>query len=200
MDSSKDIARSLNYTLEVLNLPLKPEEEVRKFIGDGMKTLLQRATERPDDVFIGKAVEIFRPHYLKHCTDATILYPGTKEVLSFFRNKALALISNKPGEMVLKILDHFGIRNYFKVVLGGESTKEKKPHPEPVLRSLDLMQTAKDAALIVGDGTTDIQAGKSAGILTCAVTYGYKDPQELSSCQPDFLIDRIADLKKIISP
>ena len=198
IDSSRDIAASVNHTLQALGLPPKTKEEVEKFIGDGMKTLLERATGRSDAAFIAKAVEIFRPHYLEHCTDATVLYPGVRETLGSFAGKPMAMISNKPCEMVARILDHYGIRKNFEVVMGAESTAQKKPHPEPVLKSVAMMRALPGSCMIVGDGTTDIQAGKSAGVLTCAATYGFKDRRALESLKPDFLIDKIEDLKKII--
>ncbi len=198
VDSSADIAASLNHALKTLGLAPKTQEEVHSFIGDGMKTLLERATGSKDEALIAQAVSIFRPYYLEHCVNATVLYPNTREVLDHFQGKTIALVSNKPYEMVLKILDHFGIRNRFQVVLGGESTKERKPHPEPILKSIAGMGTAPETTLVIGDGTTDIQAGKSAGALTCAVTYGYRKFEELSPCKPDFFIDRIEDLKSIV--
>ena len=82
--------------------------------------------------------------------------------------------------------------------MGAKSAAQKKPHPEPVLKSILMMRAHPRSSMIVGDGPADIQAGKSAGVLTCAVTYGFKDRHVLESLKPDFFIDRIEDLKKII--
>ncbi len=198
IDSSADIASSLNFTLTQLGMESKTNQQVRNLIGDGMRTLLERATGNKEDAFIQKAIEIFRAHYLEHCTDATTLYPNTLEILNHFRAKSMALVSNKPYDMVVKILNHFRLHHTFKIVLGGESTKEKKPHPEPVLKSISTMGTTPESTIIIGDGTTDIQAGKSAGTWTCGVTYGFKTMHELEPYHPDFLIDRIEELKSII--
>lgn len=198
IDSSEDISNSVNYTLAQLGLPKKTKQDVQGYIGDGMKVLLMKATGQKQANLIKEAIEIFRPHYLEHCTDNTSLYSGAKDVLDYFESKKMALVSNKPVEMVLKTLDCLGINAYFPIILGAESTKEKKPHPEPLLKSLDLMRVSPRSCLMVGDGITDIQAGKSAGILTCAVTYGYKSRQQLEQCKPDFMIDRINQLKQIV--
>lgn len=198
VDSSEDIANSVNYTLKTLGFPERSQEEVQNFVGDGMKTLLSRATGSGKESFLQKAIGIFQSHYLQHCLDTTQLYPGASEILSYFQTKKMGLVSNKPYEMVLKTLRHFSMQKFFSVILGGESTAQKKPHPEPVLKSLEMMQVPAPSALVVGDGTTDIHAGKSAGALTCAVTYGYRSRKELENLNPNFVIDRIADLKKII--
>ena len=198
VDSSRDIADSLNHTLKALGFSVKSREEVQDLIGEGMKRLLEKATGSSEEALVQKAVGIFREHYLEHCADSTALYPGAREILEEYRAKKKAMISNKPYPMVLKILEHCGIKDSFDAVLGAESTAEKKPHPEPVLKSIALMGVPAGSSLIVGDGPTDIQAGKAAGILTCAVTYGFKDRKLLETCNPDFFIDRIEDLRKIV--
>lgn len=199
VDTSQDITDSVNYTLKNLGSPHITKNEVERYIGDGMRTLLIRATGNEDSAFIRKAIDIFRPHYLDHCVDKSVLYPGVREVLERFKSKPMALVTNKPTEMVAKILDHFGVRDSFRAVLGAESTKEKKPHPEPILKSLESMGTQAQTCMIVGDGNNDIEAGKAAGTLTCAVTYGFRKREELERSRPDFFIHRITDLNTIVS-
>lgn len=198
VDSVEDIANALNFTLASLGCPAKSKAEVRSIVGDGVSILMKRATGCEDSLFIQEAITIFKKYYRNHCIENTRLYPGVEEVLRFFKEKKIALISNKPDEMVHQTLKHFSIQNYFSVVLGPESTKEKKPHPEPVLKVLDHLKVAPNETLIVGDGSTDMQAGKAAGILTCAVTYGYRNRKELETFKPDFFLDRIEDLKNFI--
>lgn len=199
IDSSQDLTSSVNHTLAQLGLPKKSKKEVESFIGDGMKTLLIRATGTKDESVIDKAIEIFRPHYCEHCAEETKLYPGVKVVLDFFKGKKIAVVSNKPLEMCRKILARLKIQSYFSAVLGAESTENKKPHPEPLLKSLELMRVRPAETMMIGDGDTDIDAGKSAGVLTCAVTYGFKDKRLLESRHPDFIIDRPEDLINLVA-
>ena len=197
LDSAEDISDSVNFTLHQLGLPARSDGEVKGFIGEGVNVLLESALGTKDKEEVAKAVGIFRSHYLEHCTDKSSLYPGVHEILKDLKSVPIGLISNKPQAMVEKILEHFKISKSFEVVLGAEAAREKKPHPEPVLKSLALMGVPAKGAMIVGDGIADIQAGKSAGVLTCAVTYGYKEKKELEAQKPDFMIDRLIDLKKI---
>lgn len=198
VDSVQDIAHALNCTLEDLKLPVKSLEAVRDIVGDGVLTLLGRATENEDEEYVEKAAQIFHHHYKRHCVDNTFLYPGVRELLDFYRHKKLAVVSNKPYEMILQTLKHCGIEDHFRLVLGPESTLNKKPHPEPILKTLKELEVSAQTTLMVGDGTTDMEAGKSAGVLTCAVTYGYRNKEELEIYRPDFFIDKFEDLKKIV--
>ncbi len=198
VDSVQDIAHALNCTLKDLSLPEKSLEEVRDIVGDGVRTLLGRATGNTKKEFVENAAQIFHHHYRKHCVDNTFLYPGVRELLDFYKNKKLAVVSNKPYEMILQTLKHCAIENHFKLVLGPESTTNKKPHPEPILKTLEEFSVEANTTLMVGDGTTDMEAGKSAGVFTCAVTYGYRKKEELERYNPDFFIDKIEDLKKIV--
>jgi phosphoglycolate phosphatase len=198
IDSSQDIADSVNHALRTLGLPAKSKAEVERFVGDGVRTLLARALGSDTDPRIGAASESFRAHYSVHCADRTVLYPGVEETLEFFKDKKKAVVSNKPYEMVLKTLRHFGIEHHFGAVLGAESTARRKPDPEPLLKALETLSVPGSQALMVGDGTTDMLAGKAAGTRTCAVTYGYRGRSELSECGPDFFADRILDLKTLV--
>lgn len=198
IDSCADIAASLNYVLAQLKLPLRPPREVERFVGDGVKVLFARATGSSDPELLDRAVALFRPHYLEHCVDQTVLYPGVKDVLERYKSKKCAVVSNKPYEMVLKTLDHFSIRSCFASVMGAESTPNRKPHPEPVTKTLEILNAARETALMIGDGTADMEAGAGAGVKTCAALYGYRSREELAAANPDFTIESISDLKYLI--
>lgn len=194
IDSCEDIAFSLNYTLNALGFPSKSRKDVERFVGDGVKVLLTRATGNSDPDFLEKAVQIFKPHYRDHCTDKTTLYPGVLAALDSLQDKKLAIVSNKPYEMVLKALDYFSIRARFASVMGAESAPNRKPHPEPVLKTLEALGSNAASTIMVGDGTADIQAGQAAGVQTCAVTYGYRSESELQALHPNYIISKITDL------
>lgn len=199
IDSSADITRCLNVVLKSYGFGERKEEEVQGFIGDGIRILLEKACGSQDAELLSKMEKSLKSYYSEHCIETTHLYPGVAETLKHFREKKMALISNKPYEMVIKTLEHFSVRDYLKVVLGAESTANRKPHPEPILKAVEILKAKPLETLVVGDGTTDILAGKSAGTWTCAVTYGYRSAEELQAAGPDFVISRIEELKEIIN-
>jgi phosphoglycolate phosphatase len=92
------------------------------------------------------------------------------------------------------VLRGLGVAGEFDAIFGGDSAAEKKPHPALLHLALEQFQISPASALMIGDGDTDIQAGKRAGVATCGVTYGLGNKNDLLAAQPDVLIERIGDL------
>lgn len=197
VDSRVDISNSVNYTLEVLGLPVLDIDTITGYVGEGITKLVERALGSHVE-FLERARSLFLEYYSSHLSDNTVLYPGVVDVLEYFRDKRKAVISNKLESLTKNLMEDLGILHYFKIVLGGDSTSKKKPFPDPVIKVLDSMDVKGSMAMIVGDSPTDIEAGKRAGVLTCGVTYGYREREEILKIQPDFLIDEILGLKEII--
>jgi phosphoglycolate phosphatase len=91
------------------------------------------------------------------------------------------------------------VRPYFAQVLGGDSAPCLKPDPGAVKALLRKEKISQDKALLVGDMTVDIETGKNAGIMTCAVTYGFDSKEKLAALKPDLMIDDFGKLKELIS-
>jgi phosphoglycolate phosphatase len=194
IDSRLDIARAANYTLAKLGCPQLPEEQIAGFIGGGVGPLLKKALGNRSEELFERALPIYKQRYWEHCTDYTTLYSGVKEILSYYQDKDIAMATNKLVPMTMKILEHFEIASYFKLVLGPDSVKNRKPHPEAIEKILAQLGNPKETALIVGDSHFDIETGKNAGIMTCGVTYGFGSRQELEDSGADVIIDRLEDL------
>jgi phosphoglycolate phosphatase len=92
------------------------------------------------------------------------------------------------------VLRGLGIEDRFDLILGGDSAAEKKPHPAILNRALQRFCIAAPSALMVGDGDTDIEAGKRAGVMTCGATYGLGDKDQLIAAEPDVLIGGFTEL------
>ncbi|MFQ6113572.1 MAG: HAD family hydrolase [bacterium] len=196
-DTRLDLTNSVNYARERLGLPALDVEAVIKYVGNGVRRLMERSLPEEKQDKIDEAISHFRSHYKDHALVYTKLYPGVKEVLSHFQSKKMAVISNKPEEFSRNILRGLEVDTYFELILGGDSLPVMKPNPEPILKLLAALNTMPDKTVIVGDGTTDIEAGKHAKILTCAVTYGFKKKEILLPAQPDFMVDDILELKRL---
>lgn len=199
VDSARDIAASVNFLLGELGLPQRSEAQIRQFVGDGMKDLLIRAIGTDDPARLEASIRLFRQHYFAHCLDTSTLYPGVLEVLHALRGKRLGLVTNKPRAVSVHMCEQLGIAGYFGVMVGGETTPNKKPHPEPVLHALQQLGAAPSQSAMVGDHANDIQAGKTAGLWTCAVTYGLTDRATLVALQPDCCLERFEELLQYVS-
>lgn len=197
-DSLTDISASANYALRQIDLDELPAEQIRGFIGDGIPQLLTACinTQTACTPELLKAAEAYyRPHYEEHCLDHITLYPGVRESLEFFSSKTKAVISNKMEIYTEKILISLGLRNFFQSVIGGDTLPARKPDPLPVRHLLERFSVDPSRAVIIGDGHQDVLCGKAAGILTCAVTYGFRQSPELESA--GFIIHRLFELTEI---
>jgi len=195
IDSSEDIYRAVLYTLEKLGYKTLPKEDVIKHVGYGGKKLLQGVLETDDEELLKKAVNIFREFYFSNPAVYTVLYPGVDELLKKLKEKGkkVAVVTNKYEDISWEIIRKLEIEDFIDFLVGGDTTKEKKPSPEPVLHAIKRLKGNK--AIIIGDSETDILAGKKANIGTCLVLYGFGKKDIALDHNPDFVIDTI---KRII--
>ena len=199
MNTIEDIAASVNYTLERFGRPLLPLDTVRQYVGDGIETLMTRAFGGVTEE-INEVVTVYKEHHRRHFTDRSRLYAGVAETLEAFKALPMAVISNKTTEFVTPLLERLEIARYFRFIIGADNGLPLKPAPDAVLKILSASGAPKEAAVIVGDGTTDVRAGKAAGIVTCAVTYGFRSDEELRAAGPDYMISRFSELKTLFIP
>jgi len=173
IESKWDIAASVNFTLEELGLPQRPLEEIFE-----------------------EALGVFRRHYLAHCLDRTVYYPGVEKALGYFADKRKAVATNKSIEYTNVILQGLGPQ-YFDFVVGGDNGFGLKPEPGMLLHIMERLNIAKERTVLVGDSTNDINGGHNAGIRVCAVGYGMGNRERMSACQPDWFIERPEELMEI---
>jgi phosphoglycolate phosphatase len=193
-DTGHDLADSVNYTRAHFNLTPVAEQVVFAHVGRGVEHLLKYALPEEYPDHFHEVMRIFLERYEMHLLDRTVLYPGVHDVLDHFRGKRRVLVSNKAHRLTVAVVRGLGVENQFDAILGGDSAAEKKPHPALLNSVLERFQVPAASALIVGDGDTDIEAGKRAGVMTCGVTYGLGRKDDLIAAKPDVMIDSIAEL------
>jgi phosphoglycolate phosphatase len=198
-DTKADLATAVNLTLRDFGVTEHPPEHIYAFVGDGVRVLLARAFESRGAKAFEEALTVFRGHYMEHLLDQTRFYPGVEKVLSHFAGKKKGIVTNKPIEYTLKLIDGLGARPRFDIILGGNSTANLKPHPEMIHRALDALAVKPDAAVMIGDNVNDIQAARAAGVRSVAVGYGLGDPEKLKAAGPDFFCERMEDVMELFS-
>lgn len=198
-DTITDIALSLNHALSQLGRPPCSPEDVPKFIGDGAYQFLEKALGIRDKNTLEKAVSLFVPHYNIHATDNVALYPGVTETLNHFSSKKMAVVSNKDEIPTQRIVEKLDLAPFIKVIYGGDSLPVRKPDPRPLWEASKKLALTPQSMVIVGDSPSDIQAGKAAGMITCAVTYGFRSEEDLKNEKPDYLVSGFSELKSIFN-
>jgi phosphoglycolate phosphatase len=169
VDSTDDLAASANAALRALGLPPRTRAEVRSFIGEGARRLVERSIAPRTDL-LERALAIFFEHYASHLLDTTRTYPGLEEVLRALP-APLAVATNKPGRFARRILAHAQLLDLFVAVLGGDEGP-RKPDPAFVDRLRAVMAAPREATVLVGDSLIDLETAKNAGVRFVGVGWG----------------------------
>jgi phosphoglycolate phosphatase len=198
VDSKKDLALSVNHVRSTFGLSALREEEIAAFIGDGAQMLIQRAlgaATSASDVQSG--LHLFLSYYREHMLDESVLYPGVAETLGRLDGCRLAVLTNKPVRFSRLMLQGLGILDRFAAVYGGNSFERKKPDPIGIFQILSDTGGAIDDTWMIGDSSVDVLTGRSAGVTTCGVSWGYATVS-FAQAPPDFLIHRMEELVPLI--
>ncbi len=193
VDSSQDIANSVNYALGRVGLPVWPIETIKTFIGNGTRLLIQEAVRGHDELF-KEAFRIFSNHYGQHLLDHTRFYPGVCETLAKFPGSRFAVLSNKRQAYCDPIIDGLGARKLFACVLGGDTLPQKKPDPEPIRYILRKLSVEAGRTVMVGDSPIDVAAGRAAGTYTVGLTKGFSPREQIVSAGADLTLETVPEM------
>jgi phosphoglycolate phosphatase len=196
--TGRDLANSVNYIRSVLELEPLDDAIVYSHVGHGPEYLLRSSLPKGHENSFEEILQRFLQHYEEHLLDTTVLYPNVEEILLRFSGKKRVVVTNKRHYLAMAVLRGLGIDACFDAVVGGDSGLNRKPDPGCLNHVLETFKVAPDKAVMVGDGDTDIEAGKSAGVYTCGVTYGLCGKEELVAARPDILIDDLRALTDYI--
>lgn len=199
VDTLDDITASVNYTLTRLGKEPIPKETVRGLVGDGLEMLLIRALGGGTEM-LTDAIGIYTVHHSQNLVVRSRLYPGVAETLEYFSSVPMAIITNKTLSFSEPLLEALSIRRYFRMIIGADNGLPLKPAPDSVLAIMREIGAPKEQTIIVGDGTTDMEAGRAAGIKTCAALYGFRPEKALKALRPDYMIREFSELKRLFAP
>ncbi|HEY5717599.1 MAG TPA: phosphoglycolate phosphatase [Motiliproteus sp.] len=203
VDSVPSLAAAVDRTLAALGRTPAGLQAVRSWVGNGAHTLIERAlsashTPDPDldPALTEQALALFLAFYAEQPEQGTTLYPGVAECLAELdaRGVPMALVTNKPARFVPPLLHSFDLTQRFRLVLGGDSLNEKKPHPQPLLYAAAQLGVAPQQCLMVGDSVTDIRAARAAGMAVACVRYGYNHGAPIDDSGADWTVDSLVEL------
>lgn len=168
--------------------------------GIGKPLRVQMTEWAADGADVEVLVDRYREYQSQHLESLTTVYPHVRDVLTWARDRGhrLGLVTSKGRGMTERSLVHAGLDGLFDVTVTVESTSRHKPLPEPVWYAVDQLQMSRDRALFVGDSTHDMHAGKAAGVLTAAATWGPFSRAELEVAEPSFWLEGMLALKPVI--
>lgn len=205
VESVPDLAHAVDAMLADLGLPQVGEASTKLWVGNGIPSLIKRALTndahgdepgRVEDELFQQAFERFEFHYDAALGKFSYLYPDVAEALARVEaaNIAQAVVTNKSYDFADRLLQLMGIRDYFTVIVGGDSLPKLKPDAMPLLHAMTVCNASAERSIMVGDSKNDIIAAKAAGVRCIALPYGYNHGEPIEASEPQWLIPTLAEL------
>ena len=179
LNTLDDLAASTNRALAKNGLPTRSTEEVRRFVGNGIRLLIERAVPNGRENPKFQAVyDAFVTHYGAHSRDHTKPYDGILPMLDALAAQGvkLAIVSNKIDFAVKELSrDYFGER--MQAAIGDDPGRRRKPAPDSVLEAMRQLGVTRAETVYIGDSDVDVETARNAGVACCAVSWGFRSVQ-----------------------
>lgn len=179
LDTLSDLAAAVNYALRTHGMPEYSIDDVRRFVGNGVRKLMERAI--PDGAAnpqFDETFATFRQYYMAHSLDTTRPYEGIPEALAALKARGcrLAVVSNKMMAATQELCQHF-FPDTIEVAIGENEAEgiRKKPAPDTVFAALKALGVGKEGAVYVGDSDVDIETARNSGLPCISVLWGFRD-------------------------
>jgi phosphoglycolate phosphatase len=202
VDSAPDIAGALAVALAGTGAPPLSLEAVKRMVGDGARELIRRALAAlpPDAAREQAAFDRFLASYRENVCVGSQLYPGVREGLAALRGDgaALAVVTNKPGDLARTLLGTLGIATEFVAIIGDGDGFPRKPDPSAARSILAKAGASPGRAVVVGDGLPDLRLARALGATAIAATWGYVPAAALTGEEPAFVAGSFSEALSII--
>ena len=202
LDTLEDIGESVNQALVEHGFPENPIVNYKKYVGNGAKNLIIRAThEKANDVEVEKILKRYREIYNQRFFLKTRIYDGIKELLVWLNevNIPYAVLSNKKHELTNSVIGHYFADMNFSIVCGHKSSVPLKPDPTQALYIVSKLNCKAEDVVFIGDTDVDVLTAKNAGIFAVGALWGFRDEFELCKNGADAIVKTPNDVRAIIS-
>ena len=191
-DTLQDITEATNAALRWAGLPSCGPEEVRRYVGSGVKVLVRRASGLEGPRRVAEIEGVLRDYYREHAMDHTRLYPGVAEMLDRLAagGVPMCIFSNKPQAYTVLTVEGLLSKWSFVEALGESGENPRKPDPTVARRLVQRMGLGRDEVALVGDSEVDAETGRNAGMYCVGVTWGFRDRADLEQAGASQIIDR----------
>ena len=204
LDTAGDIAEAANRMRAALGFqPLDPAL-IKTFVGKGIANLVSKtlkdAVGEVGPTALKVAVANFERQYEKCFGDTSIPYPGVIDGMNALKDKGLRLacVTNKAAKFTEPLLERTGLKDYFELVVSGDTLAAKKPDPLQLTHAVEFFGAQPAEVLLIGDSVNDAVAARAAGCPVFVVPYGYNEGQELRGLDCDAFIDDVPGALKLV--
>ena len=211
MDTLQDLMDSVNFALRQNGMPERTCQEVRSFVGNGVRRLIDLSVPKGTEVALAdKVFADFKSHYIVHCQDQTGLYEGIAETLQELKRRGIrmAVVSNKLQPGVTELFnaqvrtvgreDTICLKDYVEVAIGERPELVRKPAADMVNKAFEEMGIDRTDAVYVGDSEVDLATAKNAGLPCISVLWGFRDKDFLIGQGAEMFIERPAEILQFV--
>lgn len=197
LDTLDDLTDSVNYAMSSMGWPLRDKKDVRFFLGNGIKRLMELCSPNGiDEEEFDKAFATFKAYYDEHNQDKTAPYAGVVEAMAHFKEQGIkmAIVSNKVHDAVLALRDKFF--PYVEVAIGDAPGMARKPEPDSCYKALELLGSTKEESVYIGDSEVDLLTAKNSGLDCITVLWGFRDKDYLIENGATTFVETPEELEK----
>ena len=198
----EDLCDSTNFALKKFGFPPRTLDEVRCFVGNGVRKLIERAIPQGElNPVFSECLEVFKNHYKNNMYNKTAPYPGVIGMLEVLKSKEIktAVVSNKfdaaVKELCIKYFD-----GLIDIAIGENEAEgvRKKPAPDSIFKVIKDLQTDLQHVIYIGDSETDVQTAKNAGTECIGCTWGFRSKEVLETEGANYIIESPNEILEII--
>jgi phosphoglycolate phosphatase-like HAD superfamily hydrolase len=201
IDSTEAIVETFNRVVEEQGEHSCPRGEIEEMIGLPLTEMFKRVLPTDKHCDVQACWNRFIEIYADVGPKKTRIFPGVPETLAHFKEAGYlqSVATTKRGDVASRLLHKLGLRDYFDLVLGINDVAQPKPAPDVINLTLKRLSVKPQEAVFIEDTTIGLEAGVRAGVHTVGVTTGTHDMDRLAALHPDYIIDGLHELKKLIS-
>lgn len=198
LDTLEDLANATNRALASAAYPVHPVSAYRRFVGNGLRTLVSRALPAGEDASfaLDELVRRTGENYARDWAETTRPYPHIPELLDTLRGKGipLAVVTNKPHDWTLLMLDHYFPGQPFAFVQGATPRIPHKPDPAGALKAAHNLNVTPEEAAFLGDSNVDMHTARNAHMLALGAAWGFRGAEELREAGADHILEDPLDM------
>lgn len=200
LNTLADLRESTNYALKKFEFPERSMEEIRNFVGNGLRMLIRRAVPNfADEETVDRVLAEMKAHYREHYHDGTVPYDGILPFLRKMKNCGfrMAIVSNKADPMV-QLLRTLYFDDLISVAVGELEGVARKPAPDLVEIAMQRLGCTAENAVYIGDSEVDIETAKNAGLPCLSVGWGFRDEEILHNAGAKTIYHSPAELQEAL--
>ena len=200
LDTLGDLRDSVNFALKKNNLPERTTEEIRSFVGNGIRLLIELSVPQNTPLEItDKCFQDFKEHYKNHSAILTKPYDDIIDLMKTLKSKGIkiAVVSNKADFAVKTLMEDY-FSGLYDCAYGERAGVPRKPEPDGVLDAIREMGSEIENTVYIGDSEVDVITSKNAKLPCIAVTWGFRDREVLENLNPEYIVDSPSDILRII--